>query len=433
MNQPVISLIPPPQRGAFRSLVIPGFEEELLSPNTDLFVAEDGGIPLGALLALSENDVYELFSLFVAEEQRGTGLSGLLLDRARERSLELGCGTMAAVYYVKPEEADGLHRLFLRQGFAEPRRGQSVCTIPFSDLARTRIPSLPAIGSTEGHLFPLRALPSQARENYLSRLGREIPEQLDLSQAPGPAVSDLCLAYVDRGTVLSFLTFADLGDTLHLHSAYVDKPAHGAALIALLREAYRRLRAKQNSYDYFSVTVANESAERLLAKLFGDVPMERTTAYYALCSVAEPSMQELNGFGGVLVRANSLTESLAEAGIGSSLVFTSGQLPLLRLQEGGDTVLLSYDTDDPDGYSSFTLLAQALLPASPAGAERVAAVMEDEPGPALVTAAEGGLELAGLHLEEAAFHGELTVNEFVVPFLDQLRRCRSLLESPDAP
>ena len=256
MNQPCVYLIPPAQRGPFCALILPGLEEELSRPETELLAAVEEDTPLGALLAVPQKERYELLSVFVSEPFRGMGLARILLEAARMRALELGCSRLTAAC----REAPQTHPFLLHAGFPILLSGQTW--------------------------------------------------NFDASAA-------------------------------------------------------------------------------------------------------------------VLARTDALAEALMQDGWTVSRE-TAGEQPLLRALQGEDAVELSYGAFSPD---SFNLFAQCILPAQPYDAERAAAAMEDAPGPAAVEAVEGGLALAALWQEESAFGGERTLRGFLRPLLDQLRRCRSLLNA----
>lgn len=417
------------ERKRYLRLVLPESREIALEPETELLIASSGGAARGALLVRTDNGRYEIISLFTEEESRGQGCASALLEAAEQSAVMRGCGTLDAVYSAAEGDEETLHRFFLIRGFALPRRGMSVYSVPTRSLERAHLAELPAVSpEASAHIFPLAKLPSLAAKDFSFRLGRSIPAALAPSCAPGSVLWEYSAAYVDGGRILSFVVFSSMGETIHLHSAYLGGVKCGAALAALLRRAYDMLAADFSQFETFTVGLINDSAERLAEKLLSGSDAVRRTVFYA----QKPLVREtpmLPEWGGVLARSNALVEAMAGAGFGTSLCLEPGTLPyLLWSPREGMEISVFYRVENEE-YTEFSLTAQwEIRVKSPGDAERLAQEMEEDPGPGLLIPSDQAdvFALCAVSGEGAEFLSEKSVEGFLVPFSEQAARLSRL-------
>lgn len=428
-----ITQIPSGERDAWSSLVFSDYQEELFQKQTELLAAAEDEVPQSALLARVSEGRYEILSLYTEEDCRMRGAASALLDAASQRARDCGCEAVTVGYAASPEEEEALHAFFLRRGFSLPQEETTVFTLPVRSLADTRLASLPEPSGADAHIFPMRTIPSAAAADYRARLGRGIPQALDPSQAPGTVLPELCLAWVEKERVISFVVFSDLGDMLHLHAVYLDTPSHGGATIALL---HRVNFLREQSFSHFSslsVTIATRPAERLMRKLLEGAELSRRTSFTAFRPVSPGDLPLPDGFGEVYARSNALMEALAASGLTVSQHWIPGSLPFLELEGLPETVQFSYflqpsEESASDADPVFLLTASAFFSSKDIAPQRLAeaaAAMAADPGPAVLYTEQKAL-CASLS-EGAAFHAETSVDSFVNPFLSQLERCRALL------
>ena len=414
--------------------VLPQWQELAGQEDTELLAAAgEDGAPCGVLLARTDSDRYEIVSLFTEEESRGRGCASALMEAAERSAVMRGCGTLDAIYSAAEGGEEEIHKFFLFRGFAFPHGGMSVYSVPVRSLEQAYLAQLPAVSSGAlEHIFSLEKLPAPAARDFAVRLGREIPAALDPALAPGNILQEYSAAYVEDNRIVSFVVFSALEGTIHLHAAYLCGSKHGAALAALLRRAYDMLAADFSQFETFTVTLINSPSERLAEKLLSGSDAVRRTVFYT----QKPLVQEvpaLPEWGGVLARSNALVSAMAQAGFGTSLCLEPGVLPyLLWSPREGLEVSVFYRVEDEE-YTVFSLTAQwEIQVKSPEDAERLAQMMEEDPGPGLLLPSDRAdvFALCAVSEEDARFLPEESVEGFLLPFSAQAERLALLLDAP---
>lgn len=135
------------------------------------------------------------------------------------------------------------------------------------------------------------------------------------------------------------------------------------------------------------------------------------------------------GFSGVLARTNALHDALITHGVSISLCMDPSALPYLIWSPREKLVIeLSY-TAENDTYTSFTFATQYTLNVNGEKFEQLSQAMYDDPGPALLVrdATERTATLIGVLEDGAIFQEEYTIDEFLVPFVDQVERLLDFL------
>lgn len=441
MNSFQIEVISREEYERFLPFVFSSSYEDFQQKDVYLLGATQNGVPCGALLARPSKDgkQMEIVSLFVGENFRRQGVASELLNGMEQLCRELELSPLNVSYAVSDEEAETMHAFFLRRGFAIPRKGLTMLSIPLASLTKTLFGSMPdPKPEMLRKIVPFSSLPSSALEDYRSRLGKDIPSYLDLSRAAGSLLPDLCLVYVESGKVVSFVVFTDREGMLHLNSAYLKHPSYGSALVALLKEAWRIQKKNYPEYDTMTVTAAVPAGERLLNKLLSGGDLSYRTAYYASKPVISFEGLPLpTGFGGVLSRTNILSEVLTEKGREVYQYMIPGELPAAGIQawEGDDApmIFLRYEPEGGESYTGFELAAFTELPVKDLPEEKVQKAVSEmniHPGPAYARIRQGRpdqLFLSATVHEEPLFSEETSLDGFLNPFVEQVKDCRKIL------
>lgn len=428
-----------PLRGEERGQAAPLLfrsQQTALRQNGLVLAAFCGDVICGAAGALPADGALRLVSLFVDEPYRRRGVASALLRGVEAQARAMGLPQVSAAYACAPDQAAGLHRLFLRQGYLLPEAGETLYRLPLAGLQGGYFASLPAPSAeTMVHIVPVRSLPAQAAAEYARLCRTEGLSFLSMQHTPGKVLPPLCLAYVHGQQLCAVLTVCDADGCLHISGAYVAQAAWGKALVALLQTALRTVPQKYPQYDTVTVTAASTAGGRLIARLLAGTSPVLQTAYQTskpLPPMGEPMPA---GFDGVLARFNTLTQELAMRGVASRLMMPAGALPYLELDvaEGGQSVTLYYQALGGEDYEGFRLSAVTAFPAGDMDAAQQAALCArmDETGSAGAFVPETQLDcirLCRVLLEAPAFDYPKVIDEFILPFLAQAARCAALLD-----
>ena len=388
----------------------------------------------GAAGALPADGALRLVSLFVDEPYRRQGVAAALLREVEAQARAMGLPQVTAAYSCAPDQATGLHRLFLRQGYLLPEAGETLYRLPLAGLQGGYFASLPAPSAeTMAHILPVRSLPAQAAAAYAQLCQTEALSFLSMQNAPGKVLPSLCLAYVHDQQLCAVLTVCDADSCLHISGAYVAQATWGKALIALLQTALRTAQQKYPQYDTVTVTAANIAGGRLISRLLAGTSPVLQTAYQTSKLVQPVKEPVPAGYDGVLARFNTLTQELAARGVASRLVMTEGALPYLELDvaEGGQPATLYYQVQGGEDYEGFRLSAVVEFPTGDMDAAQQEALCArmDETGSAGTFVPEAQpdcIRLCNVLLEAPAFDYPKVIDEFILPFLAQAARCAAL-------
>lgn len=319
---------------------------------------------------------------------------------------------------------------YVHRGFFFPREGACLYSIPIERLAGSSLAGLPEITEKAAHhIVPVSAIPSaDARVTY-SYPTQKLPVEMTAAYAPGDVLDDYSVAYVTETDILSFVIFSAENHILDLHCAYADNPQAGKVCIALLRYNYERLMKEEpGRFTTFRITTVNSASDKLAQKLLAGCEPQ----VLHVCYTQKPLVRftpVAPGFGGVLARTNALHDALITHGVSISLCMDPGALPYLIWSPREKLVIeLSY-TAENDTYTSFTFATQYTLNVNGEKFEQLSQAMYDDPGPALLVrdATERTATLIGVLEDGAIFQEEYTIDEFLVPFVDQVERLLEFL------
>lgn len=422
-----INVVAEEERGNYQALVMDEWRTLLGAPNAELLAAYDSDeTPIGALLARIDEHGYEAISLFVKEEYRHQGVATELLDFAEQAALAHGSGVLNAEYAV-PEDMENTYlRFFLNRGFLLPKEGSLFYRVPLQELKKSYLLTLPPVSEQEqANIHKLSKLPGAKARSAYRQLERSLPPEMSALAAPGEVLDEYSLAYVSGDKILAYVICCAMGQRIHLHVAHLNGAANGKALINLLELICERGLQETERFTDFSVTIINDASENLLKKLLSGCDILKHRIYYIQKLLAE-DLPLPAGWGGVLARSNSLTNALLERGYESSLYMESGMLPYLAVEpQEACPVYIFYDAQDPD-YSEFTLTASFQPPTNAAlYDEQLEELMMADEGPAtLIRSDEDEQEVAlvAIQSEEAAFFAETSVDQFLIPFFEQVKR-----------
>lgn len=409
-------------------------QQAALQQNGLVLAAYCGDTPCGAAGLLPDGDTLRLLSLFVAEPYRRRGAATVLLREAEKTARALGLAQISAAFSCTAEQTEGIHRLFLRQDYLLPEKGETLFRLPIADLRSSHFAALPALSAqTQAHIMPIRSLPTQIAEEYFRHLQTEELSYLSMQNAPGKVLPALCLAYVQNQKIRALLTVCEADRCVHISGAYVSHEAWGKALMALLQAAFRTMQQKYPQYDTLSVTAASRAGERLIERLLAGTAPTRQIVYQTRKLVQPDALPLPDGFGGILARYNTLTQELAARGVASRLVFTEGALPYLELDlaAGSPCASLYYRVRGGDAYEGFRLSAVVEFPTTgmeAAQREALCARMnETGTAEAFVPEAQPDcIRLFDAIEEQSRFAYQKVIEEFILPYLAQATRCAAL-------
>lgn len=428
-----------PLRGKERGQAAPLLfrsQQAALQQNGMVFAAFCGDVICGAAGAIIDNGVLKLLSLFVAEPYRRLGVATALLQEVESTARAVGAQQISVTYSCTPQQAEGIHRLFLRHGYLLPEEGETLFRLPIANLESSYFATLPALSAqTLAHIMPIRSLPAQAASAYVQMCQSEEFSFLSMQNVPGKVLPPLCLAYVQNNQICALLTVCEADGCLHISGAYVAQAAWGKALVALLQTAFRTMREKYPQYDTLTVTAANRSGQQLIERLLAGAEPTRHTAYQTGKLVQPDAMIFPAGFGGVMARFNTLTQELAERGVASRLVMAQGALPYLELDvaEGGHCATLYYQAQGGEAYEGFRLSAvvEFLIGDRDSAQQEALCARMGETGAAGAFVPEAQpdcIRLCNVLLEAPAFDYPKVIDEFILPFLAQAARCAALVD-----
>ena len=423
-----ITAVGPQERKQYAGLVLAAWRGLLEETETELFLASEAETAHGALLARTEDENYEIISLFVEEAWRGRGAASALLEAAQRAAQLGGFGAVEVVYAVTAEEEEAVHRFFLSRGFLFPRVDSSLYSVFTPSLVRSHMAKLPAASASAlSHIAALDRLPPQTARAFAASFGRKIPAGLAPSAAPGEVLQEYSGAYLDKDGIIAFVVFSRVDASVHLHAAYLRQPQHGMALAFLLRRAYDKLVARDWEFKTFTVTVINDAAKALVETLLAGAEIERRTVFHTQKLLMRPS-PTAPGWGGVLARTNALVDAMAQAGYGTAMCMEPGTLPyLLWRPQKGMEVSIFYQAEDEE-YASFSLTAQLLLQIEDEEAASCVRQAAEDPGPAWLLPSDdaGVYALSCTSQEESEFYAEQSIAGFLEPFFEQAKRITQL-------
>lgn len=413
-------------------LVAPEARGMLVSDEAGLLLAvrdagEEQEEVCGAVLFC--NDPKEGFlipSIYVKKEYRRQGIGALLLTAAQQQAQACGAGGITLTYEVsdaEPGEAEERTRFFLQNGYGMPSEETMVMTIPMESLTDSYVAGLPNPG--EEHIKKMKSfdeLPFLVGKDYRERLGNEIPQILDRSFAPGVVIPELTLAYVQKHQVAAFVVCSEVDGALHLHATYVQSKTHAKALISLVKQIFQIAQEKYPQYRVLTITTATYQGRLLAEKLLHGAKIQRTIVYTCFKALyAEQAFLEPTGFGEALVRFQTVTEYLSNAGKISYLYVVPGELPVTKLpldeEEQLPMAVVRYIVDVDAQEKPFSLFADVEFPVKETPVEKLRelvnpvcdagkisrAYWKDEEETVLVLEAERREELALVPEETVAF------------------------------
>lgn len=434
--------------GAFKILPDPDFEaarpflfasqQDILRRDGLVWLVSGDGAPCGALGAAPQGEALSVLSLFVDEPFRRRGAAAALLDAAEAAARSRGLPVLTAQFACAAEEAEPLHRFFVRRGFSILPEGDTLLLVSMASLEKSRLASLPDPSPAQAaRIAALRDLSPSACADYQSRLGHGIPESLSPRNLPGRALPGLCLACEDGGRVRALLPVSDAGGRLHLGGLYLESPDDGPALIALLKTLLRTARARYPQYETLSA-VAGGAGGALLERLLEGAAVTRRTAYGAVRPVRPERPPMPPGFGGAMVWLNTLSAALSARDVPFRLVMAEGAMPYLELEAGnGLTAELHCQAYGGEAYTGFRLGAALAVDAGALTPEQRDAVCAeaDSAGPAVVYVPEwlpGRILVHGVWEEPAQPDMDAVADGAILPYLAQARLCVSLAAAGSA-
>lgn len=431
-------ILPNPDFEAARPFLFAS-QQNVLERNGLVWLAFGDGAPCGALGAAPEDGALSVLSLFVDGPFRRRGAAAALLDAAESAARSMGLPVLTVQFSCTAEEAEPLHRFFLRCGFSAPLRGDTLLLASMASLEKSRLAALPDPSPAEAaRITPLRGLSPSARADCQSRIGHSIPEPLSLRSLPGKALPGLCLAYEDGGRVRALLRASDAEGRLHLGGLYLESPDDGPALIALLKTFLRTAQTRYPQYETLSAA-AGGAGGALLERLLQGAAVTRRTACMAARPVRRERLPMPAGFGGVMVRLNTVSAALTARGVPFRLVMGDGAMPYLELEAGNGLLAeLHYHAHGGEAYTGFRLGAAVTIDAGALTPEQREAVCTeaDGAGPAVVYVPDwlpGRILVHGVWEEPAQLDTDAAVDGAILPYLAQARLCASLAAKGGAP
>ncbi len=397
---------------------------EELSKNGRVFLAYEDGKPCGALGAVSAGSLLRVVSLFVEEGSRKKGAGSALIRQAEAAAEDAGFQSIGFAYSVPAEQADGLAEFFQRNGYPYPEAGEPLYTVALQELKDTVLAELLQKVTVTKNVCRLRSLSQKASDDLQRRIGTEIPAFLQPERSAGKALPDLCLAYVKKGRVTSFLTMSDTAGELHLDGIYLMDIFCTRHLLTLLKQALETVREKYPQYQTLTMTGATERGSDLIEGLLEGAEAEKKERYLTAKSLDKAAMPVLHqDFGAAMARFQSLAERLAERDLTPALWVTEGALPYLELPFGGseEGLGLYYDIEGKERYENFTLIGEVVFSGAEEAVSRALKEIDAEEAPYYgILSEKGELLLRGVWEEgneEKGFDGDTLAEAFVLPFL----------------
>ena len=315
----------------------------------------------GALLAVLEDERYQVLSLFVEEEHRNKGIAGLLLSEAENLAIRHNMEKIHVIYRVTAENADSVHRLLFSAGYQFPKTKSRIYRITLENLKQSYLAKLPFNPETmSNNIVEFDSLPTDVYREYRMRLGKDIPYFLGIENAIGVIIPEFCLAYHQDRKVTAFVVMTEEENGLYLNSAYIKTKQSAPFLVRMLQKVWYQVK-DGSKYPHLTINAINAESENLLEKLFTGAEFTVETVYETQKTITKMLDFPLpDGFGGVLARTNTITEILADEGYTVEITITPGALPTMRLFVPGveEPIDMAYESVDGENYSAFILTLQ---------------------------------------------------------------------------
>lgn len=335
-------------------------------------VQSTGGTPRGAAAALAEDNVIEIKSLFVKEDDRRAKVGSSLLRKIKEYADENDIDTVTAEYLADGADKTALDAFYRSNGFIV-KDGMELISFNASDVAdNATYKKLSGVSMDDFKYYRINQLPDEAKKQFAEMCASPEVSELSPAYAKGALLDELSLAYVNGSEVKAFVVITDLNGKLYINSAYAD-PTAPTAIVKLITIALKTVLEKYTSYTKICVSALNEASLKFIMSFIGNdsgktEKIYTTAAVYSISAVLAENgnfedadadilaKQTTDGMEILVPRTMRLSDFLTQEGVQCDLTILDDGLPAVLVTNDGGISIVRYSVTG-DGFDTFNITA----------------------------------------------------------------------------